>query len=108
MHLDFCRLAVAQTPITERASIDIGRPVRATRQVRLGHLDRDGVDVQALRAVDADRVGRRDEVQALERPQGAEVEDAAEVDVESLGALTGEYACARRRGRCTACPAKCA
>ena len=50
----------------------------------LRHLQRDGVHVRGLRPVDAGRRGARDQVQVLEGPQRAEVEDAAQVDVETL------------------------
>ena len=72
--------------------IHVVRVHTATSQVRDGDLDCDGVHVEPLRAVHADRVRRRDEVQVLERAQRPEIEDAAEVDVEALGSLPGEDA----------------
>ncbi len=61
------------------------------REVGLRHLQRDRVDVEPLRAVHAHRVGGRDQVQVLERAQHTEVEDAAHVDVEPVGALPREH-----------------
>ena len=65
-------------------------------QVADRHLQREGVHVEVAQAVDAGHVGqdRRDAVVvgALEWTQVAEVEDAAQVDVESVGALPGEHA----------------
>src|SRR5207245_2145594 len=76
---------------------DHGAGVRGVRrvesvpgQVRLRDLDRDRVDVEAFRAVDAGRGGGRDQVQVLERSEGPQVEDRAEVDVEALAPLTRE------------------
>ena len=69
----------------------VGRTVVVPGQILDRNLDRDAVHVQSLRTVDADGGGRRDQVRHLEPPQHAEVEDAAEIDVETLGALTREH-----------------
>ena len=48
------------------------------------------MDVEALQAVDSGHGRQRDEVEVLERAQGAEVEDRPEVDEEAVRALAGE------------------
>ena len=60
------------------------------------HLDRDRVHVQVVGGVHPRRGAGEDVqpvlgVQVLERPQVAQVEDRAQVDVEALGALPGEH-----------------
>ena len=60
------------------------------------HLQRDGADVEAAEAVDAERVDRVDVLRGREQGQEAAqvqgVEDRAEIDVEGFGPLPGEHA----------------
>jgi hypothetical protein len=87
-------------PLTARAcihandrvlSLRVRRVVAADGQIPLRHPQRDGVHVRGLGPVDAGRGSARDQVQVLEGPQCAEIEDAAQVDVETLPALTSEH-----------------
>jgi len=59
-------------------------------QLILGHLDRDGVNVESLRPIDSRCSRTGNEMQILERSQVGKVEDRAKVHVESLGPLPGE------------------
>jgi len=54
-------------------------------------LKRDRVDVQRLGPVHAHGVGAGDQMQVLEGPQVAEVEDRPQVDIEALPPLAGEH-----------------
>src|SRR5438270_7608950 len=60
------------------------------RQLRDWDLESDRVDVQRFGRVDPGRRSTGDQMQVLKRPQVAEVEDRAQVDIEPVGPLAGE------------------
>ena len=87
---DCCRLAVDHTPIVAvgvHHAAGFG-PVLVSWLD--GHLNGDGVHVEALELVDTVGRGRRNQVQVLEWPQVAQVENGAEVHPERVRALAGE------------------
>ncbi len=70
----------------------IARRLAVARDVRQRNLQRDRVDAEAIGRIDAGRRGdHRRQVEVLERPQVAQVEDRADVDIEAIQSLSGEH-----------------